>query len=91
MEDVLIQLGLGMGTVMMETTIKSATMMVGTAVDPMSIHNTAQNVNALKTRIQQTVLKMKIFQAKILLLTNQGAVNPDLQRNNIQNVEKAIY
>ena len=35
-----------MGTVMMKTTMKHAFSMVGTAVDTMSIHITAQYVNA---------------------------------------------
>ena len=34
-------------SVMTKTTMKPASLMVGTAVDPMSIHNTAQFVNAL--------------------------------------------
>ncbi len=36
-----------MDSVMMKPTIKNATMMVGIAVDPMSIQFTAQNVYAL--------------------------------------------
>ena len=36
-----------MVTVMMKTTMKPATLMAGTAVDPMSIQITAQFVNAL--------------------------------------------
>ena len=47
MEDVLIKLGLVMGIVMMEITTKNATMMVVTAVEPMSIPIIAQNVNVL--------------------------------------------
>ena len=37
-----------MGIVMMGTIMLLATMMVEIAVDLMSIHNTAQNVNVLK-------------------------------------------
>ena len=46
MENVLILVGLGMDTVMMELTINIATMMEETAVDLLSILNTAQNVSA---------------------------------------------
>ena len=40
-------IGKEMVTVMMKTTMKPASLMVGTAVDPVSMHNTAQNVSAL--------------------------------------------
>ena len=43
--------------VMMKITMKPVSLMVEIAVDLMSIHNTAQNVNALKTRIQQNCLE----------------------------------
>ena len=46
MENVLILLGLGMDTVMMELTINIATMMEETVVELLSILNTAQNVSA---------------------------------------------
>ena len=39
--------GLLMATVMMELTMLNVVMMVETVVDAMSIHNTAQNANAL--------------------------------------------
>ena len=51
----MIQAGMQMATVMMKTTMKPAFLMEEIAVDLMSIHNTAQNVNALnegKARIQ---------------------------------------
>ena len=41
--------GMKMVTVMMKTTMKHASLMVGTAVDPMSIHIGAQNVYASMT------------------------------------------
>ena len=46
MEDVLIHIMLVIIFVMMETTIKNVTMMVGTVVDLMSILITVQFVNA---------------------------------------------
>ena len=46
MENVLILVGLGMDTVMMELTINIATMMEETVVELLSILNTAQNVSA---------------------------------------------
>ena len=55
-----IRVGLVMGIVMILTTILIAPMTVEIAVDLMSIHNTAQNVNALKTRIQQNCLEDEI-------------------------------
>ena len=46
-----------MGIVMMSTIILTAVTMAEIAVDLMSIHNTAQNANALKTKIQQHYLE----------------------------------
>ena len=43
----MILIGMQMAFVMMKTTMKPASLMVGTAVDPMSIQIGAQNVNAL--------------------------------------------
>ena len=48
--DVPFQITLAMDSVMMEITIKTATMMVMTAVDPMSIQITVMNVNALNEK-----------------------------------------
>ena len=48
MQAALIQAGMQMATVMILTTLKHAFLMEEIAVDLMSIHNGAQNVNALK-------------------------------------------
>ena len=48
--DVPFQITLAMATVMMEITIKNATMMVVTAVDPISIQITVMNVNVLNEK-----------------------------------------
>ena len=57
MQVVIFPTGKQMATVMMKTTLKPATMMVEIVVDLIPIHNTAQNVNALKeeekAKIQQ--------------------------------------
>ena len=46
-----------MGTAMIKTTMKPASLMVGTAVDPMSIQITAQYVNALnEEQIEQNTI-----------------------------------
>ena len=50
-EDVPLQIGLPIVTVMMEITMKNAIMMVVTAVDQMSIHSSVMNVCALNEKL----------------------------------------
>ena len=63
MEDVPSKNGLVMVTVMMKTTIKIATTMVRTAVDPMSTLNTVQNVYA---SMKEDQVKVGISYSKFL-------------------------
>ena len=55
-----------MGTAMMKTTMKPASLMVGTAVDPMSIQIIALNVFALVKKDQLEEMEVYLLQPLLL-------------------------
>ena len=57
---------MGITTVMMKTTMKPAFLMEEIAVDQMSIHNTAQNANALEE--EGAVEELQHLQEEILVI-----------------------
>ena len=57
---------MGITTVMMKTTMKPAFLMEEIAVDQMSIHNTAQNANALEE--EEAVEELQHLQEEILVI-----------------------
>ena len=58
---------MGITTVMMKTTMKPAFLMEEIAVDQMSIHNTAQNANALEEE-EGAVEELQHLQEEILVI-----------------------
>ena len=58
---------MGITTVMMKTTMKPVFLTEEIAVDPISIHNTAQNANALEEE-EGAVEELQLLQEEILVI-----------------------
>ena len=72
---------MGITTVMMKTTMKPVFLTEEIAVDQMSIHNTAQNANALEEEEEegaveelQHLLELQLFEAEIRVRLLMGIV-----------------